>query len=109
MRQTGDSLVVCHDAAQFFSLKNTHVLLPCETPGDLRYLLGVLNSRLLNWYYQRMIPERGRPFAEVKIDYVRQLPIRRIHFTTPAKERAALVEELKGMYREWVGRQEEKP
>jgi hypothetical protein len=37
------------------------------------------------------------------------VPIRCVYFTTPAKERAGLVEELKGMYREWVGRQEEKP
>ena len=41
-------------------------------------------------------------------DQLKAIPIRRIHFTTPDKERTALVEGLKGMYREWVGRREER-
>jgi hypothetical protein len=35
--------------------------------------------------------------------------IPRIHFATPVEERAALVEELKGMYRQWVGSGDKEP
>jgi hypothetical protein len=109
IRQTGDSLVLCYDADQFFSLKNTHVILPFHGAGDLRYPLAVLNSRLLNWHYQKMVPEHGRPFAEVKIDYVRQLPIRRIRFTTPKGERVRLVREGVASCERWVGAAEGRP
>jgi adenine-specific DNA-methyltransferase len=42
---------------------------------DLKYLLALLNSKLLNRQYQKLNPEQGRVFAQVKIDYVNELPI----------------------------------
>ena len=40
------------------------------------YLLGILNSSLLNWYYKSVnYLEVGKPMAEVKGIYIRKLPI----------------------------------
>jgi len=47
------------------------------------YLLGVLNSKLISWWYQGLIPEKGRVFAEVKVVNLKKLPIRTIDFTNP--------------------------
>lgn len=40
------------------------------------YLLGLLNSKLLNWYHQtENYLELGKPMAEVKGIYIKKLPI----------------------------------
>jgi len=67
---------------------------------DLHYLLSLLNSRLLSDYYGAVIigDSLGGGLIHATPGAQGQLPIRRIHFTTPEKERTALVEGLKGMY-----------
>jgi len=50
---------------------------------NLKYILGLFNSRLLTYYYQKIIPEVGKAFAEVKTVNVGQLPIRTIDFSDP--------------------------
>jgi adenine-specific DNA-methyltransferase len=42
---------------------------------NLKYLLALLNSKLINRQYQKLNPEKGRVFAQVKIDYINELPI----------------------------------
>lgn len=76
MRQTGDSLVAALDFQQFLCLNNMHVLVPRNESMSPRFLLGIINSRLLNWYYHSMNPEVGEALAEVKKTNVAQLPIR---------------------------------
>jgi hypothetical protein len=46
----------------------------------MRYLLGLLNSRLLNWYYHTLNPEVGEALAEIKKSNVENLPICNIDF-----------------------------
>ena len=45
---------------------------------DHRFILGVLNSKLTNFYYQQINPEKGEVLAEVKKTHVEQLPIPKI-------------------------------
>ena len=40
------------------------------------YLLGLLNSNLVGWWYQQLIPEKGRVFAEVKVVNLEKIPIK---------------------------------
>lgn len=75
MRQTGDSLVAAIDLHQYLCLNNMHVLVPKETDVSPFYTLGVINSRLLNWYYRTLNPEVGEALAEVKKANVAKLPI----------------------------------
>ena len=42
---------------------------------DLRYILGVINSRLLNFFFQSLNPEQGEALAEVKKENVGKLLI----------------------------------
>jgi hypothetical protein len=44
--------------------------------NNLKYFLGIINSKLLNWYYQILNPEKGETLAEVKKTNVARLPIK---------------------------------
>jgi hypothetical protein len=76
MRQTGDSLVAALDTQQFLCLNNMHVLVPRDATYSSQFLLGVINSQLMNWFYHSMNPEVGEALAEVKKTNVALLPIR---------------------------------
>ncbi|MDR1270852.1 MAG: Eco57I restriction-modification methylase domain-containing protein [Planctomycetaceae bacterium] len=77
MRQTGDSLIGTIDTKQYLCLNNMHVLVPkATTKCDAKYFLGIINSRLLNWYYQSINPEKGEALAEVKKANIAILPIK---------------------------------
>jgi adenine-specific DNA-methyltransferase len=75
MRQTGDSLIAAIDRSQLICMNNMHVLVPNESGHNLLYYLGLLNSRLMNWYYQSLNPEMGEALAEVKKTNVERLPV----------------------------------
>jgi type I restriction-modification system DNA methylase subunit len=76
IRQTGDSLVATLDREQFIVRDNLYTIVPNDRQCDLRFILAVLNSRLLNWFYQNVVnPERGEALAQVKRGHIAQLPI----------------------------------
>lgn len=77
IRQTGDSLIATYDRGNV-SNNTLHSIYPLETNSSvsLYYLLGIINSKLLNWYYKIVnYLEVGKPMAEVKGIYIRKLPI----------------------------------
>ena len=53
--------------------------IPCTTITNdkyiIEYVLGVLNSRIITWYYRTTTAEEGKVFAQIKIILLRQLPI----------------------------------
>lgn len=76
VRQTGDSLIATYDDEKFISFKNTHVI--NQKPGmDLKYILALINSSLLNFYLQYLNPETGEALAEVKKETVEKLLIKK--------------------------------
>jgi hypothetical protein len=76
IRQTGDSLVATLDRKQFVVRDNLYTIIPRHDDCNLRYLLGLINSRPLNWFYQNVVnPERGEALAQVKRGHIAQLPI----------------------------------
>lgn len=77
IRQTGDSLIATYDKGNV-SNNTLHSIYPLDTNESvsLYYLLGVINSKLLNWYYKIVnYLEVGKPMAEVKGIYIRKLPV----------------------------------
>jgi type I restriction-modification system DNA methylase subunit len=87
MRQTGDSLIAALDMNKFICLNNMHVLVPHKNEINTKYFLGLINSTLINWYYQCINPEQGEALAEVKKTNVAHLPIRTIDFNNPAEKK----------------------
>lgn len=80
VRQTGDSLVAAFDTDKYLCLNNVHVVVPSQDFISLEFLLGLLNSRLMNWYYHSINPEQGEALAEVKKATVASLPIKNMNF-----------------------------
>ena len=87
IRQTGDSLVATLDREQFIVRDNLYTIVPRCNDVIPAYILGLLNSRVLNWYYQKIInPEQGEALAQVKRGHIAQLPIRTIDFSDPTEK-----------------------
>lgn len=74
-RQTSSSLIGAIDAEGYHNDKTVHlILLKDSIKVDLRYVLALFNSRLLNYCYQNATEEQGRAFAQVKTVNVKKLP-----------------------------------
>ncbi|OGM77052.1 hypothetical protein A2210_01195 [Candidatus Woesebacteria bacterium RIFOXYA1_FULL_40_18] len=78
IRQTGDSLVAALDDVGFLCLNNMHTINIKNKNYDIGYLLGLINSSLLNYYFQYLNPEKGEALAEVKATNVKRLPIKEV-------------------------------
>ncbi|MDD2666607.1 MAG: N-6 DNA methylase [Methanocellales archaeon] len=88
-------IIATYTDESYLSLNTVRILQsPTETSDfNLRYLLALLNSRLLNELFRHI-------FSTIDV-YAFQLaafPIRRINFTTPSEERITLVESLQSKY-----------
>ena len=78
-RQTSDCLIGTYISSGFIMRNNTHILLEKEGSNlNLKYVLSVLNSKLLDWYYWTINPERGEALAEVKAFHLGLLPVKMI-------------------------------
>lgn len=77
IRQTGDSLVATLDTERYIVRDNLYTIVMRDGQQiDLKFILGLINSRLLNWYYQTIMnPEKGEALAQVKRHHIAQLPI----------------------------------
>jgi adenine-specific DNA-methyltransferase len=83
IRQTGDSLIATLDNNQFIVRDNLYTIVSRKN-DNLRFLLALLNSKLLNWFYQNIVnPEKGEALAQVKRGHLALLPIRAIDFSNP--------------------------
>lgn len=80
IRQTSDKIIATLDVNKFISRHSTHCILNEYEPINLSFLLGILNSKLTEFVYNALIPEKGKAFAEVKAINVKQLPIKNIDF-----------------------------
>jgi len=107
IRQTSDTLIAAFDSEGFISRHSTHLL--CTKPDttvSTLYLLTLLNSRLLDFLYEMLVPEKGKAFAEVKTINVEQLPIRCIAFTTPTHERERLTDKGRLLYEQFCQKED---
>ncbi len=85
-RQTSDHLVATLDRSGYLTLDSTHVIHLSNPLFSLRYLLGIFNSRLINFLYTERVRESGRVFAQVKTVNLKPLPIRTIDFSNPVEK-----------------------
>jgi hypothetical protein len=83
VRQTGDSIIATLCEGGIIARDNLHLILPKKKQYDLKYILGIINSQLMDFYYTFVNPEKGEALAQVKKQHVEQLPIRTITFDDP--------------------------
>ncbi len=81
VRQTGDSIIGVIVGAGVYLRNNLHILLPKDKDINLNYILGILNSNLIDFVYTIINPEKGEALAEIKKEHIEKLPIRIIDFS----------------------------
>lgn len=74
-RQTADRLIAAWDNEGFYALNTIHVTVPRNGDIDLKFLIALYNSKLLNYYYRRIFPDTEKLFPQVKTVNVEKLPI----------------------------------
>lgn len=83
MRQTEDDLVVCYvnknKDGLFYTDNTLFTILPHKST-NIKLLIGLLNSNLLNCVYHFISQEQGRSMAQVKTQVVDSLPIPDLSF-----------------------------
>jgi len=101
MRQTSDCLFAAFQEinkdGQLYTDHSVYSVVLKNKKLNLKYFLGLLNSRVLNYYYQNLTLEQGKVFAEVKIHVVNHLPM--IYDEIRAKDLINLVDTLVDMRR----------
>lgn len=75
IRQTGDTIIAGIDDHGFYHLNNIHSFVLTASGVSLDYLLLILNSRLMAFYYHVTSMEYGRPMAQTDIETLELLPI----------------------------------
>jgi hypothetical protein len=95
LRQTSDHLLAALEEqmvdGQHFTDNTLFSIFPREL-GDLKYFLGVLNSKLINYVYQYLSAEEGKALAQVKTALVETLPM--VYDVTREPEVVTVVEKL---------------
>jgi hypothetical protein len=77
LRQTADNLIGTIDVDNYYHLNNVHSFTSKQKNGvELEYILAILNSKLMNYFYQKTTLETGRAMAQTDIETVESLPIR---------------------------------
>jgi len=76
LRQTADSIIAHLDTSKSINLNNVYNIGKKDCNYSLKYIIGILNSRLMNRIYQNIAQEKGKLFAEVKKVYLSKLPIK---------------------------------
>lgn len=73
IRQTSDRIIATIIGKDIICRNNLHILISNKISHQ--FILGVLNSKLTDFYYYQINPEQGEVLAEVKKMHVEQLPI----------------------------------
>ncbi len=113
MRQTGDSLIAAYDEDHLLCLNNIHVVNVSDSGVQIKYLLGLLNSRLMGYYYHTISLELGRVMAQTDIETVERLPIRPINSDDPVDVRqhdkiVELVDEMLTLQKDYTEAESQK-
>ena len=75
IRQTADKPIAALDETGiWFGRSVIGITLAENSPVSYEYVLAVLNSSLMEEFYQTVTGEKGRGFAQVKLATIRQLP-----------------------------------
>jgi len=76
IRQTGDKFISTLDNQHFVVRDNLYTIRKKDPDYDLRYILAILNSKLMVWFYQNVINyEKGEALAQIKRSHISVVPI----------------------------------
>jgi len=95
------TVIVALSHASLEGVKRPGVISPTPESKQyqkLGYLLGIVNSRLMSWYYGALLSDK----LCVVPNHVKSLPIRRVSFGMPIDEKTRLAEEGIGLFKTYL-------
>lgn len=75
LRQTSDKIVSAIDVNGYYHLNNVHSFAPINNVCFIEYIISILNSKLLDFYYKKISLEEGRAMAQIDIEVIEKVPI----------------------------------
>jgi len=84
LRKTGDRILATFDDSGIFPEQSLYFLFNNRSALDFKYLLGVLNSALVTFYYRNRLITNRRSIAQLKKFHLDAIRIRTISFDDPA-------------------------
>ncbi len=76
MRRVGDRIIATLDNSQKFALNTLVVVSPKPACNwDIKFVLGVLNSKLVNFYYVTFLKSSKKVFSEIQARQAQQIPL----------------------------------
>ena len=79
---------------RYLCLNTVYALCSPRSPLDLRFVHAVVNSQVFLAFVKDASVDLRGGYVRVARNFIVAFPVRRIHFATPAEERAALVQGL---------------
>ncbi len=76
VRQTADTIIASYDEDGLYHLNNVHSFAPNNDEWNIKYILAILNSKVIRWYYEILANEKGRPMPQTDIETLEALPIK---------------------------------
>jgi type I restriction-modification system DNA methylase subunit len=75
----GDMPLACVlDTEGYYTFASTNlILLKDDSNFDLRYITGLLNSKLINWYYANKFTNRSKLTVNISKTFLEKIPIRK--------------------------------
>lgn len=84
VRKTGTGLRATLDNQDFYVIQVIYIFKPKTAGVNIRFLLGLFNSRLMSFYYFTKFGEKEKKvFPHLRQGSIMQLPVRRIDFANP--------------------------
>ena len=75
-RRVGARLIATYDSNQFYAL-NTLIVMNARPPNkNLKFLLGLFNSKLMTYYYRTFLKSSKTVFSEIQTRQIRSLPVK---------------------------------
>lgn len=80
-RRVSSTLIATLDEKQFYALNTLVVLNKKESVEcDIKFILAVFNSKLINYFYNRFLKSTKKVFSEIQARQVEQLPFPTVNF-----------------------------
>jgi len=79
LKRIGKYFEVCYDNSGIAALHTVHTVRITNKNFDIKYILALLNSRLINYVFKLRVPVKGDIFPEFRVfDLNKQVPIKNI-------------------------------
>lgn len=75
-------LNAAYDNQQYYNKESiNNIILKDGTPYSAKFILGLINSQLINWFYRIKFTNESKLTVNLSKEYLSQIPIRLINFT----------------------------